>query len=96
MHVHGCIQVSDTLMSIATLTGEPLEKMDSKDTAPKIIATMVGKGADFANKDASMEGIPAMPQVTSPITTTTLSKPPCSRRVAAGWQQEGRWRLSCL
>jgi len=58
-------------MSIATLTGEPLDKMDSKDTAPKIIATMVGKGVDFANKDASMEGIPAKPQVGARATTSS-------------------------
>jgi len=63
------MKVSDTLMSIATLTGEPLEKMDSKDTAPKIIAQMLGKGGDFSNHDASMEGIPAMPQ---PRTLRTL------------------------
>lgn len=60
-HTH--TQVSDTMMSVATLTGDPLSKMTSKDSAPKIVATVVGKGGDFSNLPGQLEGIPAMPQV---------------------------------
>lgn len=51
------------MLSIATLTGEPLDKMTSLDGAPKIIATLVGKGGDFSNEDGQQEGVPVMPQV---------------------------------
>lgn len=64
MHLHLLsVQVSDTMLSIATLTGEPLDKMTSPDGAPKIIATLVGKGGDFSNDDGQQEGVPVMPQV---------------------------------
>jgi hypothetical protein len=51
------------MMSIATLTGESLERMTSLEHAPKIIATLVGKGQDFSNGDPHMDGVPIMPQV---------------------------------
>lgn len=57
------MQVSDTMMSIATLTGESLERMTSLEHAPKIVATLVGKGGDFSNEDGQMDGVPVMPQV---------------------------------
>jgi hypothetical protein len=56
-------QVSDTLLSIATLTDESMADMHSVDTAPKLVATLVGKGADFSNTPGQPEGIPALPQV---------------------------------
>jgi hypothetical protein len=51
------------MMSIATLTGESIEQMTSLENAPKIIATLVGKGGDFSNGDPQMDGVPVMPQV---------------------------------
>lgn len=64
-------QVSDTLLSIATLTGEPMDDMHSVDTAPRLVATLVGKGADFSNIPGQPEGIPAMPQVRARMSTCT-------------------------
>lgn len=55
------------MLSIATLTGEPLDKMTSLDGAPKIIATLVGKGGDFSNDDGQQEGVPVMPQVRAAV-----------------------------
>lgn len=55
-------QVSDTMISIATLTGESLDQMNSIANAPKILATLVGKGGDFRNGHGP-DGVPVMPQV---------------------------------
>jgi hypothetical protein len=53
-------------MSIATLTDESLDTMTSVATAPKMLAAMVGKGANFANTPGQDEGEPVMQQVRWP------------------------------
>jgi hypothetical protein len=50
------------MISIATLTGESLDQMNSIANAPKILATLVGKGGDFRNGHGP-DGVPVMPQV---------------------------------
>lgn len=50
-------------MSIATLTDEPLDKMDCIENAPSIRAIVVGKGEDFSNVEGMVDGSPIMPQV---------------------------------
>jgi hypothetical protein len=60
------------MMSIATLTGESLERMTSLEHAPKIIATLLGKGGDFSNEDQQMDGVPVMLQVMAPYDTAVM------------------------
>jgi hypothetical protein len=50
-------------MSVATLTDEPIGKMDCIDNAPKILAVVVGKGDDYAAADGYSDGKAVMPQV---------------------------------
>lgn len=50
-------------MSVATLTDEPLDKMDCIENAPSIRAIVIGKGEDFGNVDGMIDGSPVMPQV---------------------------------
>jgi hypothetical protein len=50
-------------MSVATLTDEPIDKMISIDSAPKIMAVVVGKGADYAAAEGFSDGNAVMPQV---------------------------------
>lgn len=55
--------LGSTYMSIARLTDEPLDKMVSAQTAPKIYAAVVKKGLNFANTGGFPDGNNAMPQV---------------------------------
>lgn len=57
------LQVDNAHLSVATLTDEPLSKMVSIDSAPKIMAVVVGKGADYASAEGYSDGLPRMPQV---------------------------------
>lgn len=60
------LQVTQSHLSIATLTGEPLDKMKSVETAPMIEAVVLGKGADFSNyPDDEEDGQPYMSQVST-------------------------------
>lgn len=96
------LQVSDTHMSIATLTDEDaLEKMCSVETAPLIKAVVVGKGADFANPGAS-DGEPFMLQVSGAGTVPKTHMwagccacLPCSAD-ASGRLRCPRWRTEPL
>lgn len=63
------MQVDNAHLSVATLTDEPLDKMNSIDSAPKILAVVVGKGDDYATADGYSDGKAVMPQ---PNTTTVL------------------------
>jgi hypothetical protein len=56
-------QVDDAHVSIATLTDEPLSRMTSIETAPTILARVVGKGRGFASPPGQPDGDPVMPQV---------------------------------
>jgi hypothetical protein len=49
-------------MSIAKLTHHSLEKMTSRDNAPRIYAAMLHK-PDFTNQDDAPEGLPEIRQV---------------------------------
>lgn len=62
-HVCVCEQVDNAHLSVATLTDEPLHKMVSIDTAPKIMAVVVGKGADYSSAAGYSDGKAQMPQV---------------------------------
>lgn len=57
------VQVDGAYMSVATLTDEPLDKMDCIENAPSIRAIVIGKGEDFGNVDGMVDGSPVMPQV---------------------------------
>lgn len=50
-------------MSVATLTDTPLAKMTSATTAPRILARVLDKGADFSNTEGLSEGDPIIRQV---------------------------------
>lgn len=50
-------------MSFAKLTDEPLHKMVSRETAPKIYATVVGSGVNFDNGPGFADGKNVIPQV---------------------------------
>lgn len=56
-------QVDNAHLSVATLTDEPISKMDCIDNAPKILAVVVGKGDDYAAADGFSDGKAVMPQV---------------------------------
>jgi len=65
---HRCLwmcnmQITQSHLSVATLTNEPLEEQFTVETAPMIKAVVVGKGADFANFAGNTDGSPSMPQV---------------------------------
>jgi hypothetical protein len=57
------LQVDHAYMSVATLTDEPLHKMDCIENAPSIRAIVIGKGEDFSNVAGMMDGNAIMPQV---------------------------------
>lgn len=57
------IQVDNAHLSVATLTDEPISKMNSIDSAPKILAVVVGKGDAYAAADGFSDGKAVMPQV---------------------------------
>lgn len=57
------VQVSDTLMSVASLTAVDMSRMTSIKTAPRIVANVVGRGADFGSADGQPDGLPVMQQV---------------------------------
>lgn len=58
------LQVDNAHLSIATLTDDcPLGKMNSIDSAPRIKAVVVGKGADYAAAEGFSDGKQIMPQV---------------------------------
>jgi hypothetical protein len=60
------VQVDNAHLSVATLTDDcPLGKMNSIDSAPKIRAVVVGKGADYAAAEGFSAGNSIMPQVCS-------------------------------
>ena len=50
-------------MSVAKLTDEPFDKMNSTMNAPRIYAAVVPKGLDFSNTPGYPEGDPVMRQV---------------------------------
>lgn len=50
-------------MSFAKLTDEPLHKLVSQETAPKIYATVVGSGVNFDNSPGFADGLNVIPQV---------------------------------
>jgi hypothetical protein len=56
-------QVDNAHLSVATLTDEPISKMNSIDSAPKILAVVVGKGDAYAAADGFSDGKAVMPQV---------------------------------
>lgn len=70
------VQVDNAHISVATLTDEPIDKMISIDSAPKIMAVVVGKGADYAAAEGFSDGNAVMPQV-----CTTLVIPHSHPRV---------------
>jgi hypothetical protein len=57
-------------MSFAKLTDEPLHKMVSRETAPKIYATVVGSGVNFDNSPGLADGKNVIPQVCGCICVT--------------------------
>lgn len=52
-------------MSFAKLTGEPLHKMTSRETAPKIYATVVSSSVSTNNDPRFGDGQPVIPQVST-------------------------------
>lgn len=57
------MQVDHAYMSVATLTDDPLDKMDCIENAPSIRAIVIGKGEDFSNVAGMADGYAIMPQV---------------------------------
>jgi hypothetical protein len=61
-------QVDGAYMSVATLTNEPLDKMDCIENAPSIRAIIIGKGENFANAKGEIDGAALLPQQVSGTT----------------------------
>lgn len=57
------MQITQSHLSVATITNEPLDEDFTVESAPMIRAVVVGKGADFANFAGNTDGSPSMPQV---------------------------------
>lgn len=68
------MQVDHAYLSVATLTEEPLEKMDCIENAPSIRAIIIGKGEDFANYEHSYDGLARMPQVRTPLQALLINE----------------------
>jgi hypothetical protein len=68
------VQVDNAHLSVATLTDEPISKMNSIDSAPKILAVVVGKGDGYAAADGFSDGKAVMPQVCTCMRTARMCK----------------------
>lgn len=62
------MQVDHAYLSVATLTPEPLDKMDCIENAPSIRAVIIGKGEDFSNTNGEYDGAAILPQTVSGAT----------------------------